>query len=160
MAQNLRIEYEYDESGNRTGRKTIYMNTSFAPSAPPQDSTEFTSSEPDALESLKPPKPPKSTNATNAAPTEETEYFVEKVAQTEIKIYPNPTTEKVTLEISGWESLQNGMFQLFSLNGQLLQTQPVHSLITTVSLSGMPAGAYILKVQINGRVEKWKIIKN
>jgi hypothetical protein len=85
---------------------------------------------------------------------------METIAQTEIKIYPNPTTEKITLEISGWENLQTGIFKLYSLNGQLLQERPVHSSTTEVSLSGLPQGAYILKVRINDRTEDWKIIKN
>ena len=57
-----------------------------------------------------------------------TEFYVEKIAQTEIKIYPNPTTEKITLVISGWETPQKGNFTLYSLTGQLLQEYPVHSL--------------------------------
>jgi len=41
----------------------------------------------------------------------------------------------------------------------LLQ-QPVHSSTTVISLTGLSKGAYILKVQINGITEDWKIIKN
>jgi len=95
----------------------------------------------------------------NLAPLVE-EYFVEKIAQTQIKIYPNPATEKITMQIAGWEDLQTGNFKLFSLTGQLLQEHPVHSETTTISLSNLPKGAYILKVQINERHEEWKIIKN
>jgi len=86
-------------------------------------------------------------------------YFVETVAQTEIKIYPNPTTEKITLEISGWKSLQTGRFSLYTLTGQLLQEQPVSSATTTVSLAGFATGVYMLKVRMNDITEEWKIIK-
>jgi len=89
-----------------------------------------------------------------------TQYFVEKIAQVEIKIYPNPTTENITLEIAGWKELQTGVFKLYALTGQLLQEQPVHSVTTTVSLAGLPKGTYILKVHINNRTENWKVIKN
>jgi hypothetical protein len=41
----------------------------------------------------------------------------------------------------------------------LLQEQPVHSAITEVSLAGLAKGAYILKVNVNGVTEDWKIIK-
>jgi len=138
MAQLPRV-YEYDDAGNRIVRKTVTLN--LAPPAPP-DSTETTLVPQKSLQSLEP------------------EYFVESIAQTEIKIYPNPTTEQVTLEISGWETLQNGNFKLFSLTGQLLQERPVHSFTTTISLATLPRGAYILKVSINNRIEDWKVIKN
>jgi len=78
----------------------------------------------------------------------------------EIKIYPNPTAEKFTLEISQWENLQAGVFKLYSLTGQLLQDHPVHAAHTTISLANLPKGAYILNVHINGRMEEWKVIKN
>jgi hypothetical protein len=136
MAQNLVRVYEYDNAGNRTVFKTLQMNP--APPAPPEDSLHVTR---DALQDS------------------ETIYFVETIAKVEIKIYPNPTTEKVTLEISNMERLQTGIFKLYSLSGQLLQEQPVHSSTTIVSLAGLPKGAYILKVHINDRIEDWKIIK-
>jgi hypothetical protein len=135
MAQNLVRVYEYDNAGNRTVFKTLQMNP--APPAPP-DSTE--------MENLE-------TGNLNM------DFYVENIAQVEIKIYPNPTTEKVTLEISNMERLQTGIFKLYSLSGQLLQEQPVHSATTIVSLAGLPKGVYILKVHINDRIEDWKIIK-
>jgi hypothetical protein len=146
MAQQLLVTYDYDASGNRTSRKTIELNSPESPPAP-QDSTLFDHLiEPDV--------------ETGRAPSLPMEYFVEKITRVEIKIYPNPTTEKITLEIPGWEGLQTGVFKLFSPNGQLLQEQPVHSATTTVSLAGMPKGTYILKVYINNRTEDWKVIKN
>jgi hypothetical protein len=147
MAQQLQVTYEYDASGNRTSRKTIVLEApQLAPPAP-QDSTLVANE----LESL-------ATLMTQDLATEP-EYFVEKIARVEIKIYPNPTTEKITLEIPAWENLQTGNFKLFSLTGQLLQSQPVYSATTIVSLAGLPKGTYILKVHINNRTEDWKIIK-
>ena len=143
MAQTpLTREYDYDEAGNRISCKVLRLSE---PTLAPPDSTE--------REEL-------------AVPSNEllelaTEYFVEKIAQTEIKIYPNPATEKITLEFSGDVRVENFRpVQLYSLTGQLLQQQPVHSTTTVISLTGYPKGAYILKVQINGRTEDWKIIKN
>ena len=156
MAQNpLPREYYYDAAGNRTLRKVIEFPL-LTPSLP-EDTTDNTQTPPNnseetlttltSLESFE--------SAPPASP-----YFFETLAQTSIKIYPNPTTEKVTLEISGWETLQTGVFKLNPLTGQLLQEQPVHSLTTTISLAGLSKGAYILKVQINSHLEDWKVIKN
>jgi len=154
MAQTLPREYAYDAAGNRTARAVIEMNCT--PPAP-QDSI-FTKDiegkqaglpqHAGLLQQVGLPQPPTA------------DYFVETISQTEIKIYPNPTTEKITLDIAGWETLQTGVFKLFTMSGQLLQERPVHSATTEVSLSGLASGAYILKVQINDRIEDWKIIKN
>jgi len=138
----LARQYTYDASGNRTVCAVINMSPPLAPPVPP-DSTG-TETEP---------------QASNPAP-QPIEFFVEKIAQTEIKIYPNPTTEKITLEFSGDVRVENFRpLQLYSLTGQLLQEQPVHSATTIVSLAGYSKGAYILKVHVNGVTEEWKIIK-
>jgi len=134
MADNLPRVYEYDAAGNRILRKTIELNP-----APPPDSTEIA---PIATENF------------------EIEYYVEKIAQIEMKIYPNPTTENITLEIANMEKLEHGIFKLYSLTGQLLQEQQVHSATSHISLANLPKGTYMLKVHINHKTEDWKIIKN
>ena len=151
MAQNrLARAYSYDAAGNRTACAVINLPPP-APPLPP-DTTE---TEELALETLESMMPLPSPELTPAA-----EYFVETIAQTEIKIYPNPTTEKITLEFSGPVRGENiRPVQLYSLSGQLLQEQPVHSATTTVSLAGFPNGVYILKVNVNGVTEDWKVIK-
>jgi len=161
MAQ-LPVEYEYDAAGNRTSRKVIRMLT--PPLAPqPPAAPEFTVTEPveaEELMSLMSLTSQDFTTTEPLVPEPSPEYFVEKIAKVAIKIYPNPTTEKITLEIANIENLQTGIFKLFSINGQFLQEQPVHSATTIVSLASLPKGAYILKVHINSVTEDWKIIKN
>jgi hypothetical protein len=152
MAQRgLTVEYDYDAAGNRTLRKTLNIKL-LAPPAP-TDSTSTEQLESEGLTYLQSITPLTSDTTTEL-------YYVETISQTEIKIYPNPTAEKVTLEIVGWENLQMGVFKLYSLNGQLLQEQPVYSLTTTISLANLPKGTYILNVHINNHIEDWKIIKN
>jgi hypothetical protein len=145
MAQQLQVQYDYDAAGNRIVRKTITLQL-----APPVS--------PDSTETI--PLPSDEVVSQMYPTSHEYPTFVEKIAQVEIKIYPNPTTEKITLEISDWQNLQTGTFILYSLTGQLLQTQPVHDAHTIVSLSGLPKGTYILKVQVNNLTEDWKVIKN
>jgi len=136
LAQNgLTVEYDYDAAGNRISRKVINLQ-----SAPPVQQVAVAEDFPE-VELVEP------------------EYFVDKVARMEMKIYPNPATERITLEISNWEDLQMGTFKLFSLSGQLLQEQPVHSPVTSISLAGLSKGAYILKVCMNNKTEDLKIIK-
>jgi len=117
-----------------------------APPAPPEDSlpvTRYPSH--DELPSFESQKSP--------------EYYIEKLAQVEMKIYPNPATEKITLSISNMEKMQNGTLQLYTLNGQLLQTRLLSEAEVDISLAGLVTGTYILRVQINEITENWKIIK-
>jgi hypothetical protein len=138
MAQSgLGREYIYDAAGNRVLRKVAVLP------APPLPA---------------PPAPQDSTYTADLSPLT-TEFYVENIAHVEIKIYPNPTTEKITMEISNLENLSNGVFKLYSLSGQLLQEFSVYSSTTEVSLAGFAKGTYILKVQINDQTEDWKIIK-
>jgi hypothetical protein len=154
MAQNsLAFSYDYDAAGNRVHRKVIYVAPKTLP--PPPEMPELAATAPVETETLMSLMSPKSQDLAEPYP----EYFIENLAQVEIKIYPNPTTEKITLQISNMENLQTGTFKLFSINGQLLQEQPVHSATITVSLAGFSKGAYILKVHINHHTEDWKIIK-
>jgi hypothetical protein len=134
IAQNLPREYEYDNAGNRTARK--YISMVFAPPAPSFGGDSI------AVEVSQTPV-----------------CYTEIIERVEIKIYPNPTTEKITLEISNMETLQTGIFKLYSMSGQLLQERPVYSSTTEISLAGLARGTYILKVQINDTTEDWKIIK-
>jgi len=151
MAQSpLARQYEYDAAGNRTVCTVITLPPQ-TPPVPP-DSTETPNPIPETSNLL-----PQTPDLTPLTP----EYFVETIANTEIKIFPNPTTEKIMLEFSesvGFENFRT--LRLYSLSGQLLQEQTVHSATTTISLAGMPAGVYILKVRINETTEDWKIIKN
>ena len=143
MAQTqLARGYDYDAAGNRVLRKVVELGIEIE--QPP---------------AFSPPAPPDSPQTADLSP-KTAEYFVEKIAQVEIKIYPNPTTEKITMEIANMQTMSTGVFKLYSLSGQLLQEQPVYSSITEVSLAGFAKGAYILKVHINDQTEEWKIIKN
>ena len=154
MAQNsLSIVYEYDNAGNRVRRKVVTLNPpdELPPAPTPPDSLQVTSYE---LQEVASPASFVSPELTTP------DYFVETIAQVEMKIYPNPITENITLQISNMETLQKGILQLFTLNGQLLQTRLLSEAEVIVSLAGLAKGTYILKVQINGITEDWKIIKN
>jgi len=161
IAQNrLAFGYEYDAAGNRVSRKMIIMgDPQFTPPPPPENPNQIFAENP--VETEEQPVSPMSQLSPEPTPPDPSpQYFIEKIAQVELKIYPNPTTEKITLEIAGWEDLQTGIFKLYSLTGQLLQEQPVHSVNTTISLAGLAKGTYILKVHINDRTEDWKVIKH
>ena len=75
-------------------------------------------------------------------------------------VYPNPTTDYLTLEVKelDYEALN---FQLFDIQGRLLQTQKITNNQTHIVMSTLPAAIYFIKVsQGNKALKTFKIIKN
>ena len=148
----LARQYTYDAAGNRTACAVINLTPPPTPVPPDSTGTNAVIAEEEELQVT-----------SDELQEPDGKYFVETIAQTEIKIYPNPTTEKITLEFSRGGVVDTqciAYLRLYSLLGQLLQEQTVHSAKTVISLAGMPAGVYLLKVRVNDSVEDWKIIKN
>lgn len=59
--------------------------------------------------------------------------------------YPNPTTDFLTLEIDNIDAV-NYSFQLYSLNGKLIETADLSERETTISMQNLLPSSYILKV--------------
>ena len=78
----------------------------------------------------------------------------------ECLIYPNPTTNFLTLYVENF-SLPNLHSQLYNINGKLLQNKKVESKETFISMENLVPSTYFLKV-INGNKEAkiFKIVKN
>jgi hypothetical protein len=67
-----------------------------------------------------------------------------------VKIYPNPAWDVINIEFSGSESLQS--ITLYDLQGRMIETRFIESLQqTTLDVSTLPAGSYILEITINGQ---------
>ena len=81
--------------------------------------------------------------------------------KTEIAIFPNPTTDFVNINMSGFE-LEDGQptYQLYDLHGRLLQQSAIKQSETQISLYNLSSALYILQVSVNNEVFKtFKIIK-
>jgi len=74
--------------------------------------------------------------------------------------YPNPTTDYLTLEVKEFE-LSNLHFQLYDINGKLLQNEKITGNQTSIVMSNLVPATYFVKVvQENKEVKTFKIIKN
>ena len=74
--------------------------------------------------------------------------------------YPNPTTNYLTLEVKEFE-LSNLSFQLFDMNGKLLQSEKITGNQTSIVMSNLVPATYFVKVtEGNKEVKTFKIIKN
>lgn len=77
-----------------------------------------------------------------------------------VSVYPNPTADYLTLEVKdlGLSALS---FQLYDLQGKLLQNEIITSNQTTVVMSNLVPATYFVKVTQNDQeVKTFKIIKN
>lgn len=77
-----------------------------------------------------------------------------------VTAYPNPTTDYITLEVKEFE-LSNLHFQLYDMNGKLLQSEKITGNQTSIVMSNLVPATYFVKViQGNKEVKMFKIIKN
>ena len=74
--------------------------------------------------------------------------------------YPNPVQNQLTVEVQNQENLALH-FQLFDLNGKLLQEEPVEASKFTLNLSEHPAGQYILQIRSDQElIKSFNIVKH
>jgi opacity protein-like surface antigen len=78
-----------------------------------------------------------------------------------ISVYPNPTEDKLTLQVEDYNRY-NLLYQLLDLQGKLLESTALISNQTQIDMHNLPAATYFLNV-VNGgnqKVQSFKIIKN
>lgn len=77
---------------------------------------------------------------------------------TNISIYPNPTSDILTIETTKANVLSS--FQLFDMNGQLIKKHN-SSVPNSISLGGIIAGVYFLQItDSNGNKTMKRVVKN
>jgi opacity protein-like surface antigen len=79
-----------------------------------------------------------------------------------VSAYPNPTTDKLTLSIDASTELskQSMSYQLFDMNGKLLQNGKITGNQTSIVMGNLVPATYFVKViQGNKELKTFKIIK-
>ncbi|GAA3624912.1 T9SS type A sorting domain-containing protein [Flavivirga aquimarina] len=77
-----------------------------------------------------------------------------------VTAYPNPTTDYLQLKVESWK-LKNLSYQLYDINGKLLQNEKIIGNQTSIIMSNLLPSTYFVKVmQVNKEVKTFKIIKN
>jgi hypothetical protein len=77
-----------------------------------------------------------------------------------ISAYPNPTTDFLELKVES-EKLKDLSYQLYDMNGKLLQSEKITSNQTSIVMSNLVPATYFVKVtERNKEVKTFKIIKN
>lgn len=89
----------------------------------------------------------------------EEKLFEAELVNLDIRIYPNPTKGVLKVEIPGIGDIKPTLV-VYNLQGKQLVHKTVSNQISTINLSGHPAGMYIMKI-VNGQESlDWKIIKD
>jgi hypothetical protein len=70
-------------------------------------------------------------------------------------IYPNPSTGTVTIELS---SANKATVDVYGIAGNIVYTQELSDLNTTINLDQIEKGYYIIKVTQNGQVSSQKLL--
>ncbi len=79
-----------------------------------------------------------------------------KVISESLKIYPNPTRERVLIEFSNWNQ---STIEIITSNGQLIYSQTPTASITPIDFSSFQKGIYNITVRSKDFVATRKIIK-
>ena len=77
-----------------------------------------------------------------------------------LKVFPNPTTSNLTLQISEYNN-EEYSYLLYDMLGKALSKGQITSQRTKINTSGLPSATYIINIQnkANQNVQSFKIIK-
>jgi len=76
-----------------------------------------------------------------------------------LKIFPNPTIDKITLELQWQQHVQKNIISIYNIQGQTILQQPLQQEKTDIDISELAKGVYILKLNSNDKTEVKKFIK-
>ena len=77
--------------------------------------------------------------------------IVENQSQYNALVYPNPARDYIRIELQDDSSCQS--IAIYSIDGRLVETFPATSHPTTINISGLNAGMYIMKVRLSDGME-------
>jgi hypothetical protein len=131
----MQREYGYDAAGNRIIRKVVIIPPPPAPQSSP------------------------SHKSMSGIDSVQNDVLTDRAGDIALKIYPNPTTSAITLEVEHATEEITGMIYLHNSSGGMLSSQAIHSDRTEIDMRSYPAGIYLATVLINGKQTHWKNIK-
>ena len=78
-----------------------------------------------------------------------------------LTVFPNPTTENLTLQISDYNN-EKLSYELFDMQGKQLSNGQITAQQTQIKMNCLPSATYFMNVvnQENKKVQSFKIIKN
>jgi hypothetical protein len=84
----------------------------------------------------------------------------EEVKHLDVIIYPNPTSEIVTIDLrqSGFNPQQNPIIQIFDLTGRLIKTSEMTNSLLQLNTADWSEGTYLIYVSVNDQTVVKKLV--
>jgi len=82
---------------------------------------------------------------------------ISELLKSKFSIYPNPATDKITVEVSG--ETQDNYFEIVNIEGHQIMTNQITQPKTEVDISSLPSGVYFVRLTNDRTVEIGKFVK-
>lgn len=79
--------------------------------------------------------------------------------QSSVSIYPNPSSNVITIELLSNNSVKSTFLTIYNLSGQALSSHQLLDKKTVVDVSALPKGIFLVKVKDDRTVEVGKFVK-
>ncbi len=77
-----------------------------------------------------------------------------------VSAYPNPTTDRLTVQIENYK-ITNLSYQLFNIKGKILKSEKITDRQTSIIMSNLIPSAYFVRIlEGDKEIKTFKIIKN
>lgn len=89
----------------------------------------------------------------------DTAFLYEHFAQQQLRIYPNPVKEDLTIALDTYSAEMHGEFSLYGPGGALLVRRGIMGTVTKINMASYGKGVYVLHIRLDGKNTSWKVIK-
>ncbi len=103
-----------------------------------------------------PPQGVKSARGNNPTPPS---AFYDTLGEKQVKLYPNPVTTSLTVEVTGFDEKSAGEYLILDMQGKQLVKGKMQAATFQVNMSAYTPGTYLLHLILNGEKTVWKVIK-
>ena len=86
-------------------------------------------------------------------------FFVDRVADYEVKIAPDADGRKVKVELSGLKGEANGNVILYDMNGRKRSSVVIRRGAALLDMSRCVRGVYVMRIIVDDESTSWKITK-
>jgi len=149
------IKFSYDNAGNRVRREIILQIKSQQQNdslQPPANDTVASSVNLDSSAYDQ-------QDETGISDTNGTSQYADMLGDQQIVIYPNPTTGRLQVKITPFNTEIPAEITVYDLQGRLILEKSCTSELTIVDFSKFTTASYILKVRLADKQSEWKIVK-